>query len=284
MTSAGGPPEGKPDNVPQTMAIEPVVNALWIGPALGNLHAACLRSFVLAGHRVRLHCYDIPLNVPPGVEISDASRLMPRERIVHYRSNGSPSLFSNLYRLKILEAGIGPYVDCDVFCLKPIPMLDYVFGYQADDQLNGAVLKLPVGSRMLLEALKMAEDPYYIAPWLKRRKHRWYRLRRAIGLPIHISRYHWGKLGPEAVTYLARSTGVICHALPIDVFYPVHFKQVSMFLDPDISLSEIGTSRTLCIHLFDHALEQMMKGRPIPPTSPLGQMLDRCGLPLETRM
>ncbi|MBN9269204.1 MAG: hypothetical protein J0J15_02965, partial [Mesorhizobium sp.] len=161
-------------------AIEPVVNALWIGDALHDIHAACLRSFVLAGHRMVLHCYDIPGNVPSGVELADASRLMPRERIVYYRSNGSPSLFSNLYRMKILEAGLGLYVDCDVFCLKPIPRQDYIFGYQANDQLNGAVLKLPVECPMLVEGLKMTEDPHYIAPWLGRERRAWYRLRKAV--------------------------------------------------------------------------------------------------------
>jgi len=264
-------------------SIEPVVNALWIGPSLGPLHAACLRSFALAGHRVLLHCYDVPANVPPDIETFDASRLMPRERIVYYRSNGSPSLFSNLYRLKILEAGMGLYVDCDVFCLKAIPKQDYIFGYQANNELNGAVLKLPVGSATLLEALKMTEDPYYIAPWLSREKRLWYRSRKAIGLPAHISRYDWGLLGPKAITHLARTTGIMHHAAPIDVFYPVLHSQITMLLDPGLSLADIGTPRTLCIHLFDQILKKYMAGRPTPPGSPLGQMLERCAPASEVR-
>ncbi|TGT53823.1 galactosyltransferase Lgt5 [Mesorhizobium sp. M00.F.Ca.ET.170.01.1.1] len=266
----------------QVQPIEPVVNALWIGAALEDWHAACLRSFTMAGHRVLLHCYDVPRNVPPEVEVFDASALMPRERIVYYRSNGSPSLFSNLYRLKILEAGMGLYVDCDVFCLKPIPRQDYIFGHQTNLELNGAVLKLPQGSRMLEEALKMTDDPYYIAPWLSREKRLWYRSRKAIGLPIHISRYDWGQLGPRAITYLAKATGMMRHAAPIDVFYPVLHTQITMLLDPALSLTDIGTPRTLCIHLFDQILKKWMKGRPIPATSPLGQMLDRCALPART--
>jgi hypothetical protein len=178
---------------------------------------------------------------------------------------------------------MGLYVDCDVFCVKPVPQQDYVFGYQTNGELNGAVLKVPPGSRMLLEALKMTEDPYYIAPWLGRERRQWYGFRKAIGLPIHISRYGWGKLGPQAITYLARTTDVIHHAAPIDVFYPVLHSQVTMFLDSGLSLSDIGTPRTLCIHLFDQILGKWMNGRTISPRSPLGQMLDRCGLPLDTR-
>jgi hypothetical protein len=261
-------------------SIEPVINAFWIGDALDDTNAACLRSFVLAGHRVLLHCYGAPRNVPPDVEIFDASALMPKERIVYYKSNGSPSLFANLYRLKILEAGMGLYIDCDVFCLKPIPKADYIFGYQADTELNNAVLKLPADSIMLREALAMTEDPFYIAPWLSEKRRRRYRLRKAIGLPIHISHYGWGKLGPEAITYHAGKAGVMHHASPIDVFYPVHYGQVSMLLDPGLSLADIVTPRTLCIHLFDKMLKHRLQGRAIAAGSPLGQMLERCGLPV----
>ncbi|MBW8909713.1 MAG: hypothetical protein JF620_11965 [Mesorhizobium sp.] len=263
-------------------SMEPVVNALWIGDALDDTNAACLRSFALAGHRVLLHCYGAPRNVPSDVEVFDASALMPKDRIVYYKENGSPSLFANLYRLKILEAGLGVYVDCDVFCLKPIPQADYIFGYQTDTVLNNAVLKLPADSSVLREALAMTEDPFYIAPWLGEKKLRRYRLRKAIGLPVHISHYAWGKLGPEAITYFAGKANVMHHAAPIDVFYPVHHEQVSMLLDPGLSLDDIVTPRTLCIHLFDKMLKQQMKGRAIPVGSPLGQMLDRCGLPVRS--
>ncbi|MGX8010209.1 hypothetical protein ACVDG8_015215 [Mesorhizobium sp. ORM8.1] len=145
-------------------SMEPVVNALWIGDALDDTNAACLRSFALAGHRVLLHCYYSPRNVPPDVEVFDASALMPKDRIVYYKENGSPSLFANLYRLKILQAGLGVYIDCDVFCLKPIPQADYIFGYQTDTELNNAVLKLPADSSVLREALAMTEDPFTSLP------------------------------------------------------------------------------------------------------------------------
>jgi hypothetical protein len=43
MTSANlRLPEGSPNNALRSAAIEPVVDALWIRPAPGNLHAACL--------------------------------------------------------------------------------------------------------------------------------------------------------------------------------------------------------------------------------------------------
>ena len=92
----------------------PAANAIWVGRALGPVHAACLSSFVAAGHKTVLHCYELPKDVPAGVEIADARRLMPESAIVCYSKSGSYALFANLYRLKILEAGLGLYVDCDV--------------------------------------------------------------------------------------------------------------------------------------------------------------------------
>ena len=60
----------------------PAANAIWVGRALGPVHAACLSSFVAAGHKTVLHCYELPKDVPAGVEIADARRLMPENAIV----------------------------------------------------------------------------------------------------------------------------------------------------------------------------------------------------------
>jgi hypothetical protein len=257
----------------------PTVNAIWVGAALGPLHAVCLRSFVLEGHRMVLHCYETPSDLPEGVEVADARRLMPEDRIIRYRSNGSASLFSNLFRLKILEAGLGLYVDCDVFCLRVFEDADYIFGFETDDRLNGAVLKMPAGSAMLQDFLSMTEDPHFIAPWLPRSRRRWRVLRKAIGLPAGLDAYDWGDLGPRATTYFAGRAGVLDRAAPVDVYYPVPFERVRLLVDPGLALEDISTPRTRGVHLYHQVLKRLTT-RPIPPTSPLGGMFDRCGMPL----
>jgi len=45
----------------------PTINAIWIGPKPGPMNAACLRSFLRHAHRVALHCYASPSDVPDGV-------------------------------------------------------------------------------------------------------------------------------------------------------------------------------------------------------------------------
>jgi hypothetical protein len=106
----------------------PIINAIWIGAELGQIHAACLRSFLRHGHRVVLHCYERPADTPADVEIANARNLLPENGIVRYRGTGSFALFSNLLRYEILKASLGIYVDCDVFCLRPIEDADYIFG------------------------------------------------------------------------------------------------------------------------------------------------------------
>ena len=139
----------------------PTVNAIWIGPELGQIHAACLRSFRRQGHRVVLHCYRRPADTPADVETSDAAGLLPEDRIIRYRGNGSYALFSNLLRYEVLKAGLGLYVDCDMFCLRPIQDADYIFGYEGifRGSISNAVLKLPSDSPTLAALARSRTRP-----------------------------------------------------------------------------------------------------------------------------
>ena len=79
-----------------------VCNTLWVSGDLGPVLAACLASFVAKGHRVILHCYDLPSDVPAGVETADAALIVPASRIIRHKDTGSLALFSNLFRYELL--------------------------------------------------------------------------------------------------------------------------------------------------------------------------------------
>lgn len=252
------------------------VNAIWIGSKLGSLHAACLSSFRAVGHPVRLHCYAPPSDLPGDVETFDARRLLPEESLIRYKKSGSYSLFSNIYRLKILEAELGLYADCDVFCLKEIEDADYIFGWESDSYINGAVLKIPRNSEMLTAFLSATSDRSFVPPWLKPARRRIMRLRKAFGFPVSIDKLPWGTLGPRATTYFARKAGVADCAAPTDVFYPVSCDRVRSLLDPHLSLDDLITKRTLCVHLYNQALERHSAS--VPSGSPLAQILRNAGV------
>src|SRR5436305_1811140 len=140
----------------------PVCNALWVGPSLGPVESACLSSFVAAGHQVDLYSYENLSGIPAGVNLLDANTILPGALITRYRSNGSPSLFSNRFRYALLAAGKGLWIDCDVLCLRPIDDAPIICGWQEACAVNGAVLKLPPEHAVLDDLQRIFTKWYWI--------------------------------------------------------------------------------------------------------------------------
>ena len=260
----------------------PTVNAVWIGPELGQIHAACLRSFLRHGHRVVLHCYERPNDTPAGIEIADASLLLPQSRIIRHRKTGSLALFSDVLRYEILGAGLGLYVDCDVFCLRPIEDADYIFGREgtvfgwAGIMLASGILKLPPDCPMLATLRAIKDTPEFVPPWGKVRKMRgrplqWLRGRARAAL---LEDLPWGTLGPRALTYYAKEYGIEHLASPVDRFYPVHWTQIELLFDPALTLKELITHRTDALHLYNSSVSRLPAEMGIPQGSPMWELLN----------
>jgi hypothetical protein len=240
------------------------INSLWIGDRLGEVNAACLRSFIRHGYRVVLHCYDRPVDTPKGVELFQASKLMKPEEIVRHKT-GSLTLSSDIYRYRILREGMGIYVDADIYCLRPLPEDEYLMGFERDDHVNNAVLRIPPNSKLLTDILQASENPHFIPPSKKRSRRMIGHLRRAIGFPIHVSNRGWGVIGPRLITYLVRRDGLQDIVQPIDVLYPLHFENTSLLFSRGLRLVDITSSRSCTIHLMNSSLH----GREILPDTPL---------------
>jgi hypothetical protein len=252
------------------MASLPTVNAIWIGPELGPLHTACLSSFLHHGHRVVLHCYECPKDAPRGVVIADANELLSKDRIIRHRKSGSPSLFTNFLRYEILGANL--YVDCDVFCIRPIADADYIFGWESRGSINGAILKLPPDCPTLAALRAIKDTPNYLPPWEKRSKRRFAWLR-GPDRTVPLEDLPWGSVGPKALTYYAKLHGIDRFASPIDRFYPVHWQHVGQFFDPALTLSDLTTYRTDALHLYYsnfrfHSRDELF------PTSVIGRLIE----------
>jgi hypothetical protein len=251
----------------------PVANAIWIGKVLGSVQAACLRSFVRAGHKTVLHCYEEPIDTPDGVDLADASKLLPRSRMVAHRETGSFALFSDLLRYEILNRGLGLYVDCDVFCIRPIADEDYIFGWSTRKSINGAVLKLPTGSPILQDLCKIKSG--FIPPWASAR----YRLRMRLvrllrGSSPLLEDLPWGSAGPKALTWYAKHHAVDHLAKDRDIFYPLRSREMPLLLDSGRKLEDLITPRTAAIHLYnEYFRRKSLRDVPIPPSSPLGRII-----------
>lgn len=233
------------------------IHALWVGNKLGEISRCCLSSFVMRGHSVFLHTYNEIEDLPQGVIILDANLIIPKNNIIKHKKTGSYALFSDIFRYELLKKIDGLYVDCDVYCLKPIekPESGYLLGFEDDKLINGAVLSLPKDSKVLSSLTNAAYDPYFIPPWYSKTKQFRLKLKKLLGFGKGLEDMPWGVIGPKAITYYIKKLLLEKNVSSIDIFYPVHYNCVSQLFDPKLSVMDVTTSRTLCIHLYNEMLK-----------------------------
>jgi len=249
-----------------------VINSIWIGPRLGPIHAACLRSFVRLGHRTVLHVYERPDDVPVGVELADANALLPESRMIRHSATGSPAIFADLLRYELQKKELGLYVDCDCYCIRPMEDTEYIYGWESANLISNAILKLPSGSPALDSLLAIKDSRALIPYWFSKRHQSYYRIRARLGWPVRLQDMPWGTTGPFALTWYLKEHGLDIHAATIDTFYPLHFGQIPLLLDPDLTIEDITTPRTRLLHLSHEKLKGTDVAQ-VPPTSPLGFIL-----------
>lgn len=236
----------------------PIIHALWIGKKLGEISRACLHSFVMRGHQVYLHTYADIEDVPEGVQCIDANKIIPESKIIKHNETGSYALFSDVFRYELMKQVDGIYVDCDVYCLKPIliPEHGYLLGFEDDEWINGAILRIPKESELINQLLKAAYDPQFVPPWYSSSRQFRLKAKKIFGMGKSLSDMPWGVIGPKAITYYVKKLNLSKLIQPIDIFYPVHYQCISQLCDANLKLSDITTSRTLGIHLYN----EMLKG------------------------
>ncbi|MEP7240650.1 MAG: hypothetical protein ABI697_07175 [Devosia sp.] len=240
----------------------PIVNAIWIGKTMGPIHAACLKSFLVTGHHVVLHSYGEVEDAPAGVRYRDANKLLPGNW-AQKQAGRMLALWSDLLRYQTQRQGLGLYVDCDVFCLRPMEDADFVFGWESDQSVNGAVLKAPKDSALVDDLCSIMDG--WTPPWPGDWHDENGELRSLNNLP-------WGIAGPSALTHYVRARGLVAKARPCDVFYPLHFRHWQLLYDPELTIDDVVTSRTIYVHLNNHSAGGA-GSRNVPPTSPLGRMM-----------
>jgi hypothetical protein len=254
----------------------PTVNMLWIGSRLGPVERASMASFMRHGHPVILHVYSSVSGVPDGVTLRDAAAIVRWDQMEALRyPNGSYSVASDLFRLKLMHVGAGLWSDCDMLCLHPIKLSGKgLMGLQYSGSANTAILWLPISSPITAEIMQ-AFRPNRIPPWAP-----WYQtypraLARLLSLrgfgPQH---FRWGTYGPRALSALLTKHDLMDLPEPVDVFYPLRSRQWSYVWEPGSSFEKFVTARTKTIHLW-HANHP--DGAP-PATSALGQFIRELGV------
>ena len=106
----------------------------------------------------------------------------------------------------ILARGFGLYVDADVYCWRPMEDADFIMGFEDNNDVNNAVMKLPVDSPVLADLCTIKEG--WTPPWLT-------------DVAVKpLPEYGWGVTGPRALTHYLQKHRIKYRAQPIDAFYP----------------------------------------------------------------
>lgn len=245
------------------------VNMFWHGHKLGVIHAACVRSFIRNGHTVIMHCYERPSDLPEGVRVFDAAKIMPFEELHPHYETGSVSLGTNRYRYRMIAEGFGLYSDCDMFCLRPITDARYILGKEQDNIINGAFLKFPPDSDLAHTLIEATQDYYFIPPWFRSSKKRRLSIRRKLGRGVHVGQHPWGVWGPQLLSHYVNELDLLPEVAPIDRYYPVHPWQTTLLSDPELCIADLVTPRTEAIHLW----HKLLSSEAPPHGSPLWEMI-----------
>lgn len=231
-----------------------IVN-LWIGDSLGPIERACMLSVLRQGHRLALYAYREPAGVPEGVEILDASAVLPQSAIPAAWAIRS-DLYSDWFRYEIQKRGLGIWLDLDVYLVAPLDTAAaHLFGEYERGKVNGAVLRLPPDSPMLaalLEQFAHGVVPRAL-PWYRRVP---MRARKLLTGDVDLTHTPWGTTGPHALTKFVRRFKLSECARPPEVFYPAEWRNAGWIRDPAIALDEIITERTVAIHLWNECIRE----------------------------
>jgi len=230
-------------------------HALWIGGRLPDFAAGCLASFRRHGHPVVLHTYEGVTNVPEGVAVSDAAKVLPAKHIFrHHRTRGF-SAFADHFRFRQLEVLGGTWVDCDVYLLRPIadssPVL---YGLSEPTTISTAVLRLPSGSPLLHDLLGIFEHQPHKLPWMlpSTRRRAW--LRHHLLRKPYFAVTPIGSTGPNALSYLARQHGLADQARPLRTFCPLPWEEAARMTESAFDIRAFLDESSLGVHLWNDVL------------------------------
>lgn len=235
----------------------PKIHMFWHGPPLSRLEQLCLASFVANGHPVDLYAYEEPVNVPSGVRIADAAKVLPRETLYTHRRSGSVGVWSDWFRYRVLDEAGGIWCDTDVVCVKPLDYADpMIFAWENERFVCGAVLGLPAGHELAKWLAAACEDPHRSLPYddLGTRMRKW---KRRVLQGNRRERTGWGEYGPKGLTAALRHFGYERKILPRTHFFPVRCPEWHRIFESGVR-EPLTFEDTRAVHLWHN----MMRERP----------------------
>lgn len=255
------------DEVELSIRQSPALNSLWVGDDLTYVERLSLQSALAQGHHFKLHSYSPEKlrNVPTGVEVCDASEVMPRDKLISYAEcENGVALGANLWRYHMLGQGLGAWCDLDLVFLKPLDFSrPYVLGWEYEGWINNAVLFAPKDSQFV-EDLFALTKPNVRPPWFgPRRSLQFYLKRWRLGY-LGLEDLPWGTYAAGLVTHIVKTRGLEPFVDAPDVYYPVRWGEARMvYGDADVVNAKI-TPQTRTVHLWHSRLGELISSPPAP--------------------
>lgn len=232
-----------------------IIQSLWIGARLSMMEQLCIHSFLAHGHPFHLYVDGAVQGIPAGTVVRDVREILPDTPIIRYRSGfgkGSPSLYSNLFRVELLHRRGSWWVDLDVVALRPFVAPEEVVLGLAQPQRGP--------QRLVPGVMRLPPQSALTARW-----------REALSR-IDLATTQWGEVGPRLMRRLAAELGLERFMLPPSTFYPVDAHRFWDLLRPGRLSSE-----AMGVHLWQNLWRDygVDPDRRYPPGSPYEQLLGR---------
>ena len=252
----------------------PRIVSFWHGP-MSWLERLSIASFIRHGHAVEVYCYGEIPGFPAGATRRDAADILPGDQLVFYKGRGTPGVFSDRFRLCLLQQGRGLYSDLDVYCLRPFADLpDYIFGFERENSVNNAILGMPADAPILDDLLGIfatGKNRKLLEPHLPLGRRLEVAARRLSGDPVPPEHMQFGATGPFALTYFVKAHGLWPLVQPSPVFYPIPYDGIPALMQPGSSLDAAIRPETMAIHLWRSQLTD--RGRAELPLPASGSAL-----------
>ncbi len=237
----------------------PEIASLWIGGKLSFLEQLCIQSYIDAGHKFSLYCYEDVAGVPKGANILDARELYRGEPFHIHHKHETPAIHADYFRIKLMLRGRGEiWVDTDAYCYRPFDFKeDHVFGLLDGGVANG-VMRLPSNSAALraYEELLFSKEP--MPPFFHPSVQSGLKLLRGQGFYIPLEAMTWGATGPMALNHFLQKSGEIEHALPQHIFYPAGWKERRKFLRPREKYFKNVREDTVSFHFYGRIVRRIL--------------------------
>ena len=259
------PSEGAFQGELKKAAVLPVLNSLWVGEELSYVERLSLQSAMHHGHQFRVYSYapDTLRGVPEGVEVRDASEVMPREKLISYAEcDNGVALGANLWRYYMLAKGLGFWCDLDLVFVRPLDFAQpYVLGWEYEGWINNAVMFAPSESLFVRDLFDLTR-PNSRPPWFGPRRSLQFYWRRWRNGYLGLEDMPWGTYSAGLVTHIVKARHLEEFVADPRVFYPVRWSEARIVYDDADVVNQRIAEDTRTVHLWHSRLGELAAAPP----------------------